>query len=172
MMDEATKRGRFLGRVEIRYYGRSDDAGRGTPALPPGIGDAEVLWESEDPGATEARLKRWALDELTGEVKRIFGPSAEALPRDHPATFPWPTVFRPGDVVRRRDGRTIAVVVGVVNYSPEETPRYELHVDVAVDGVRVGGECWDPWVAVPSNDADSIAEARGLRLTEPTAGSE
>lgn len=134
--------------------------------MPPAIGKVEVLWASADPGATEVRLKRWAIDELTNQVDGIVYPDGQPPPpeRDAPVAFEWRNVFEPGDIVRRRDGATIGVVLGVVNYSSDDSPRYELHVDAAVDGRPDGVGCWDPWIAVISNDAEAVAEARRLGL--------
>jgi hypothetical protein len=74
-----------------------------------------------------------------------------------------------GSWARSRFGTTdaltrIGVVLGVVNYRLTRPPRYELHVDAAVDGGLDGVGCWDPWIAVLSNDAESVAEARRLGL--------
>jgi hypothetical protein len=87
--------------VEVRFYGRPDDERAGTPSVPPGIGDVEVVWESDDPGATEARLKRWAIDNLTGDLDRLVYPGGRppAPEPEHPGAFEWRTVFKPGDVV-------------------------------------------------------------------------
>jgi hypothetical protein len=134
--------------------------------VPPAVGGTDVLWDSDDPGATEVRLKRWAIDQLRGDVERLVYPNGRpSIPEpEHPAAFEWPSVFKRGEVVRRRSEATMGVVLGVVDYSSDESPRYELHVDVARDGDPVGVECWDPWIAMASNDPDSIGEARRLGL--------
>jgi hypothetical protein len=93
-------------------------------------------------------------------------------PSDSPAdpTFDWPRVFKPGDVIRNRDRSIIGVIVHIGDYSSDDRPRWELHVDTAEPGIGAGMALWDPWHAVLSNDPESIVEAKqlGLRgLPEP-----
>ncbi len=70
-----------------------------------------------------------------------------------------PPVFRPGDVVRSRDGSRLGVVLHVGQYS-EEPPKYELHVDEPDQGVGI----WPPWDAVLANDPESVAQAKAFGL--------
>jgi hypothetical protein len=90
--------------------------------------------------------------------------------RNYPAdpTFDWPSVFKPGDVVRDADRTMLGVIVHIGDCSWDDTPRWELHVDTAEPGVGVGMALWDPWHAVLSNDPESIAEAKRLGLRWPT----
>ncbi len=70
---------------------------------------------------------------------------------DPPSTDPsydWPSVFRPGDIVRGRDGDSVGVVLLVGDYSGDESPKWELHVDFAVDGRSVGVNIINPWDAI------------------------
>jgi hypothetical protein len=132
---------------------------------PPGLtagGRVTVTCEGVDSGVAESTLIRWAYDELSAKVLRA--PLSRDDLKRQVASFDWSSVFKPGDVIRSRDGRMIGVVVMVGNYSPDDIPMYELHVDAAVDGVLTGGGIWEPWQAVPANDPESIAEAERLGL--------
>lgn len=104
----------------------------------------------------------WAHGALSGKV--LPPPVSEDDLRKRVASFHWPSVFKPGDVIRSRDGAAIGVVLTVGNYAPDDDPRYELHVDGAVDGVRDGVGLWDPWEAAIANDPDSVAEVQRLGL--------
>jgi hypothetical protein len=67
--------------------------------------------------------------------------------------------FRRGDVVRSRDGRHFGVVVHV---EPFDGP--PAGVELLVDEAQQGIGTWPAVEAVLSNDPDSIARARRLRL--------
>ncbi len=57
-------------------------------------------------------------------------------PQDY--AFDWPDVFRVGDVVRSTDGNWLGVVVAIEDFSTDQTPQWELHVDGAKCGAREG----------------------------------
>lgn len=148
---------RLLGVVKITISEAAD-------WQPPGLttnGHVEVSCEQVAKGIADQDLLGWAFDELSGMV---IGepPSAEVVASA--AAFDWPSVFKAGDVVRSRDGRDIGVVLVVVDSGGGDEPRYELHVDSAVDGVPEGVSIWDPWTARVTNDAESLDEARRLGL--------
>ena len=65
--------------------------------------------------------------------------------------------FRPGDVVRSKDGASIGTVLHVEYFN---APPVELHVDEPGKGVGT----WPAHQAVLSNDAASVAEAKTLGL--------
>jgi hypothetical protein len=67
--------------------------------------------------------------------------------------------FRRGDVVRDRTGRHFGVVVHVERFDGPADP-----VELLVDEPGQGVGTWPAAMAVLSNDPDSIAEARRLRL--------
>jgi hypothetical protein len=67
--------------------------------------------------------------------------------------------FKPGDVVRSRDGRHFGVVLHVEYFDGPPAP-VELHVDAPDQGVGI----WLADDAVSSNDPTSVSEARRLGL--------
>lgn len=81
--------------------------------------------------------------------------------------FDWPSVFKPGDVVRSQDGEWIGVVVAIIDFSPNETPRWELHVDAAKKGVPQAIGIWPPWQAIPAPDPQARIEAKRLGFRLP-----
>jgi hypothetical protein len=85
---------------------------------------------------------------------------------EHPEdyTFDWPSVFAVGDVVKSSDDVWIGVVVTIEDFSHDETPRWELHVDGAKNGVPQSIGIWPPWEAVRTTDAQTRAEAQRLGL--------
>lgn len=86
------------------------------------------------------------------------------LPPD--PTYDWPSVFKPGDVVRSGDGRWIGVVLPVEDYSEGDgdPPHWELHVDAAKDGEPQGVGIWEPWLAVLAEDEEGRTEVTRLGL--------
>lgn len=132
---------------------------------PPGLttnGHVEVSCEQVEQGVAEEDLVAWASGELGGMVIGEPPPAGEVFASA--AAFDWPSVFKAGDVVRSRDGRTIGVVLVVGDSGGGEEPYYELHVDTATDGVPEGVTIWDPWTARVTNDTESLDEARRLGL--------
>lgn len=153
---------RRLGVVEVRI---SKPAADHLPGL--GVdGEVEIACHDVAPDVTEDQLLGCAWDELSGVVVPYSDTDYHRLQREV-ASFDWPSVFPPGSLVRSRDGRTLGVVVEIADSGDEGLPRYELYVDGATDGELSGLGVWDPWTAVPANDAASRAEAHRLGLLRP-----
>jgi hypothetical protein len=118
----------------------------------------------------DGQTYQWLVDvDMPGGEVRTLGPH-QLLKTNDPISvaeaqelglrFPSPRragEFRPGDVVRSRDGASIGTVLHVEYFN---APPVELHVDEPDKGVGT----WPADQAVLSNDAASVAEAKRLGL--------
>lgn len=147
----------FLGRLQIECY--REVLGHRVHVA------TNVTFESSHPDISEAQLRTWALDALDPpDAPTLATAPHTSRNEDHPAGFDWRSVFKAGDVIRHRSKDRLGIVLEVVNYGPQGSPRYELHVNGAEEGIPTGVGCWDPWVAALANDPESIEATLRLGL--------
>jgi hypothetical protein len=77
----------------------------------------------------------------------------------------WPSRFHPGDVVRLDDGR-VAVVVMVMDSSPDKPSHYELLLHHRPRTGPPDDDLFSPWRATPAPDSRSLEEARTQGLLQ------